>query len=204
MFPFHFRYWRLLVFATMFLAFSAQDSLTQVNIHKNRVRPKQTDTLQTKKPQIKTKQAKSQQTTMKHMKPQQTSMRSMKPQPTSTKEIKTQQPKARQIKTREGRVTQLTIGVKPTSFNGDCPAIFDFHCTIKVNHSPVKVDYEWVRSDGTKGEKQQVEIRNTSVTVSDIWKLGGAKQHLREWEMLHVISPKDMNSARCVINVNCR
>lgn len=184
MFPSHFRHLRLVVLAAIVLAFSSQVLLAQSDVRKMRVQTKQRDTLQTKPKHIKTQQTKT--------------------KPTNIRQIKTQQTKPKQIKTQEGKVTKLKIGVKPTSFNGHCPATFDFHCTITVNHSPATVEYEWVRSDGVKGPKARVEIRHGSVTVSDRWQLGEGKQHLREWEKVHIISPKDMNSPAAVVNVNCR
>ncbi|HUI31924.1 MAG TPA: hypothetical protein VLX91_17070 [Candidatus Acidoferrales bacterium] len=120
--------------------------------------------------------------------------------PVLKKKVPTRQP----AKTVQGRITKVEVGVKPASYTGHCPKTFDFHCTITVNHSPVTVEYEWVRSDGAKGPRAQVEIRHGSVTVSDRWELGEGKEHLREWEMVHIFSPKDMNSHKAVITLNCR
>jgi hypothetical protein len=189
MFRDHLRHLRFVMIAAIVLAFSSQVLLAQSHVLDKKMQTKQSDTLKTKTRPIKIRQVKT--------------------PSTKTPQPKAQPPKIKQIKkqpakTQEGRVTKLKIGVTPTSFNGPCPKTFDFHCTITVNHSPVTVEYEWVRSDGVKGPKEQVEIRHGSVTVSDRWQLGEAKQHLREWEKVHIISPKDMNSPAAVVNVNCR
>ncbi|HEY9167047.1 MAG TPA: hypothetical protein VIS48_12895 [Candidatus Kryptonia bacterium] len=165
---------RFALFTAIVLAFSSQVLFAQENVPEKRVQPKQTKTVQ------------------------------LKPQPAKTKQLKPKQTKNVPPKSQPGKITKLKIGVKPSLFNGHCPKTFDFHCTITVNHTPVTVEYEWLRSDGASGGKQRVEMRHTSVTVSDTWQLGEAKQHLREWEKVHIISPKDMNSPPAIIIVNCK
>ena len=101
-------------------------------------------------------------------------------------------------------VTRVSIVARPRVYNGPCPATIDFIGTIRVSRHPVMVTYQWVRSDGARGERQQVEIRSAGQGVTDRWTLGAGREHLRIWEQLHVLAPTGIVSPRQVVDVNCR
>jgi hypothetical protein len=103
-----------------------------------------------------------------------------------------------------GTVTKIEMMTRPKAFSGKCPANLRFTGVIHVSGQPVTVEYQWERSDGAKGPKKKIVIRNAGVGVNETWQLGGAGEHLTVSEKLHVLSPNEMVSSPGTVNVVCR
>lgn len=101
-------------------------------------------------------------------------------------------------------VTRVAIVARPKVYDGPCPANLQFTATIFVSRHPVKVTYEWIRSDGARSGRQEVVIRAAGQGVTDSWTLGGRRFHKTVWEQLHVLAPTGISSPRGVVRVNCR
>lgn len=101
-------------------------------------------------------------------------------------------------------VTEVRIVAKPRVYNGPCPATIDFIATIFVSRQPVKVEYQWERSDGAVGPRRQVVIRSAGQGVRESWTLGRGRERLQIWERLHVLAPTGISSPEQVVRVNCR
>ena len=104
----------------------------------------------------------------------------------------------------KGTVTRLAAIAKPANYTGKAPAKIQFVGTIFVKNPPVKVEYEWLRSDGATGERKTIEIRSAGEGVYDTWTLGEPKDQLHVWEKLHVISPVDKISGKAVSIIKCK
>src|SRR5438105_1477597 len=104
----------------------------------------------------------------------------------------------------EHTVTRVGIVANPRIFNGACPAQIRFTATIMVSRHPVAVSYQWERSDGASGRREQVQIRSAGQGVSTTWRLGAAGQHLTVWEKLHVLAPTGITSDSAPVRINCR
>jgi len=101
-------------------------------------------------------------------------------------------------------VDRVAIVVRPEVYNGPCPATIHFTGTIFVTRRPVRVTYEWERSDGAKSGRETVDIRSEGRGVGDTWTLGAGHGRYRVWEQLHVLAPTGIRSARGVARINCR
>ena len=104
----------------------------------------------------------------------------------------------------EHTVTRVGIVAKPKSYHGDCPTTIEWIATIHVSHHPVKVTYQWERSDGAHGQRQEVEINAAGMGVSDTWELGGPGMHKVVWERLHVLAPTGISSPEAHVKIECR
>ena len=100
-------------------------------------------------------------------------------------------------------VTKVVVIGKPSTYTGPCPAEIQFVGTIFVSEPPVTVEYEWERSDGARGERHRLEIRSAGQGVYETWKLGEPTKHMRVWERLHILSPRNMTSPHAVVTINC-
>ena len=105
---------------------------------------------------------------------------------------------------KKGTVTKVVAIAKPTSYKGTCPAEIQSVGTIFVKNPPVKVEYEWIRSDGAIGHREKIEIQSDGQGVYDTWTLGAPKQHMKIWEKVHVISPVNKTSAPAHADVHCQ
>jgi hypothetical protein len=101
-------------------------------------------------------------------------------------------------------VTGVGIVAKPRSYHGDCPATIEWIATIHVSHHPVRVTYQWERSDGAHGPRQEVEIDSAGRGVSDTWQLGGPGMHKVVWQRLHVLAPTGITSREERVKIECR
>lgn len=101
-------------------------------------------------------------------------------------------------------VTRVSIVAKPRSYVGPCPATLEFIATIHVSHHPVRVEYEWERSDGGRGRREVIEIRSAGQGVTDTWTLGRAGERRVVWERLHVLAPTGISSAEAHVRLDCR
>jgi hypothetical protein len=100
-------------------------------------------------------------------------------------------------------VTRVGIVAKPQAYNGHCPARIEFIATIHVSH-PSRVEYQWERSDGGRGQRESVDIHSAGQGVTDSWTLGGGNERLVVWERLHVLAPTGISSPQARVHVNCR
>ncbi len=73
-----------------------------------------------------------------------------------------------------------------------------------MSHHPAHVTYQWERSDGAHGPRQEVEIDSAGRGVSDTWELGGPGMHKVVWERLHVLAPTGISSPEARVKVECR
>jgi hypothetical protein len=103
----------------------------------------------------------------------------------------------------EHTVTRVGIVAKPKHYSGDCPTTIEWIATIHVSHHPVKVTYQWERSDGAHGQRQEVEINAAGMGVSDTWELGAAGQHKTVWQRLHVLAPTGISSPTAPVKIDC-
>jgi hypothetical protein len=101
-------------------------------------------------------------------------------------------------------VTRVGIVAKPKSYRGDCPTTIEWIATIHVSRHPARVTYQWERSDGAHGPRQEVEIDSAGRGVSDTWELGGPGMHKVVWERLHVLAPTGITSPEARVKVECR
>ncbi|HXS51694.1 MAG TPA: hypothetical protein VN782_04110 [Usitatibacter sp.] len=101
-------------------------------------------------------------------------------------------------------VTRVGIVAKPRSYTGPCPATLEFIATIHVSHHPVRVEYEWERSDGGRGRRETIEIRSAGQGVTDSWTLGRGGERRVVWERLHVLAPTGISSPEARVRVDCR
>ncbi len=102
-------------------------------------------------------------------------------------------------------VTHVAIVAKPKSYVGPCPASIEFVATIFVSHHPVRVEYEWERSDGARSGREVIDIRSAGRGVSTTWTLGGRPGERRVvWERLHVLAPTGISSPEARVRIDCR
>jgi len=104
----------------------------------------------------------------------------------------------------EHTVTRVGIVAKPKSYHGDCPTTIEWIATIHVSHHPAKVTYQWERSDGAHGPRQEVEIDSAGRGVSDTWQLGRPGMHEVVWQRLHVLAPTGISSPEARVKIECR
>ena len=101
-------------------------------------------------------------------------------------------------------VTRVGIVAKPRSYVGECPATLEFIATIHVSHHPVRVEYQWERSDGGRGRREVIEIRSAGQGVTDSWTLGRHGERRVVWERLHVLAPTGISSPEARVRLDCR
>lgn len=101
-------------------------------------------------------------------------------------------------------VTRVGIVAKPKSYTGTCPATLEFIATIHVSHHPVRVEYQWERSDGGRGRREVVEIRSAGQGITDSWTLGRNGERRVVWERLHVLAPTGISSPEARVRLDCR
>ena len=104
----------------------------------------------------------------------------------------------------EHTVTRVGIVAKPKSYHGDCPTTIEWIATIHVSHHPAKVTYQWERSDGAHGPRQEVESDSAGRGVSDTWQLGRPGMHEVVWQRLHVLAPTGISSPEARVKIECR
>jgi hypothetical protein len=103
------------------------------------------------------------------------------------------------------RVTLVENSVRPTKFVGKCPATLHWTAHLTVRNPPVKVQYQWLRSDSAKGPLKEILIRGTEAIIGgESWQLGGDKEHIIVWERLAVLEPNVLHSRAVAVNVTCR
>lgn len=100
-------------------------------------------------------------------------------------------------------VTHVSVGARPESYVGKCPAHLRFIATIVVSRSPVVVEYQWERSDGAQSAPQRIEVRGKGRGVTDSWELGAPHAPQQVWERLHVLAPNGVTSAPARVRVAC-
>jgi hypothetical protein len=100
-------------------------------------------------------------------------------------------------------VTRVGIVAKPRAYNGPCPASLEFIATIHVSRHPVRVEYQWERSDGGRGRRETIEIRSAGQGVTDTWTLGRGGERRVVWERLHVLAPTGISSPEARVRVDC-
>ncbi|HUJ00730.1 MAG TPA: hypothetical protein VLY46_10870 [Usitatibacter sp.] len=102
-------------------------------------------------------------------------------------------------------VTRVGIVAKPHSYSGPCPATIEFIATIHVSHHPVRVEYEWERSDGARSRREVIDIHAAGEGVSTTWTIGGHPGERRVvWERLHVLAPTGISSPEAHVRIDCR
>jgi hypothetical protein len=101
-------------------------------------------------------------------------------------------------------VTRVGAVAKPKSYRGPCPATIEFIGTIHVSRYPVRVEYQWERSDGGKGPREMVEIDSAGRGVTDRWTLGAGHDRMNVWERLHVLAPTGISSPPAHAHLDCR
>ena len=104
----------------------------------------------------------------------------------------------------EHTVTKVAIVAKPKSYVGACPAEITFVATIFVSHHPVKVRYQWERSDGARATPQDVEITSAARGVETTWNVGAPGKNLHIWEKLHVLAPTGIRSQLAAVDLSCK
>jgi hypothetical protein len=98
-------------------------------------------------------------------------------------------------------VTGVTASVTPPSYNGGCPATFQFTAKITAN-GPATVTYKWERSDGASSAPKTVVLTAAGVqVVTSSWTLSQAS--FSGWERLHVTAPNDVISNQAAFTLAC-
>lgn len=100
-------------------------------------------------------------------------------------------------------VTRVGLVVRPQAYSGSCPATFNFIGTIHVRH-PARVEYQWERSDGGRGQREVVDIRGAAQGVRETWTLGAPGERRTVWMRLHVLAPTGISSPTVRVRLNCR
>jgi hypothetical protein len=113
-----------------------------------------------------------------------------------------------------------TASAFPRTYAGNCPRSIEFVGHILVTVPGTRVDYQWERSNGTKGKVLHAQIgkplvpgaprdtmKSPNVTepvVSDKWYVGLPQEGGRFWEKLHILEPFDIVSPPALVDVECR
>jgi len=101
-------------------------------------------------------------------------------------------------------VTAVTAKVNIVSYQGRCPAKLVFTGTITTETVPkVPITYQWVRSDGSKGQRRTVKMTSTTEIVTDTWQLGRAGEQMRVWKKLQILAPTGITSNQVDATVLC-
>jgi hypothetical protein len=102
-------------------------------------------------------------------------------------------------------VVHIENSVRPESFSGKCPATLHWTAKLTVRNPPLKVRYQWLRSDSAQSPVKEILVRGTEGIVGgESWQLGGAKDRLIVWERLRVLSPNAVNSRAAAVKVMCK
>ena len=101
------------------------------------------------------------------------------------------------------RVT-ATLGVRPASYTGNCPALITFRGHITVSQ-PTTVQYKFIRSDNASAPVQTLNFpRAGTQEVTTTWQLGGpGLPTYSGWEAIQVISPVSVQSNRADFRIRC-
>jgi hypothetical protein len=101
------------------------------------------------------------------------------------------------------RVT-ATLGVKPPSYTGNCPALISFRGHIAVSQ-PTTVQYKFIRSDNAQAPVQTLNFPKAGTQeVTTTWQLGGAGLPTYSgWEAIQVISPVSVQSNKADFSIRC-
>lgn len=110
--------------------------------------------------------------------------------------------------------------VLPVTYVGNCPVPVEFIGHITASVPGTLVDYQWERSDGSKGKVLHAQIgkapiagavpdsaRRSNITEpipSDKWRLALPGKTGKYSETLHILTPFDIRSAPAVVTVACR
>jgi hypothetical protein len=113
-----------------------------------------------------------------------------------------------------------TASAFPRTYAGNCPRSIEFVGHILVTIPGTRVDYQWERSNGTKGKVLHAQIgqplppgaprdtmKSPNVTepvTSDRWFVGLPSEGGRFWEKLHILAPFDIYSPAALVDVECR
>jgi hypothetical protein len=113
-----------------------------------------------------------------------------------------------------------TASAFPRTYAGNCPRSIEFVGHILVTIPGTRVDYQWERSNGTKGKVLHAQIgkpvpagtprdtmKSPNVTepvTSDKWYVGLPSEGGRFWEKLHILAPFDIYSPPALVDVECR
>lgn len=98
-------------------------------------------------------------------------------------------------------VTNATISVNRSTYNGPCPNTFTTGSRITANGAGT-VKYRWERSDGTNSETRTIQFDaagEKAVTNFD-WQIPSSGNY---WMRLHVLEPNDLASNRGETTWNC-
>ena len=101
------------------------------------------------------------------------------------------------------RVT-ATLGVRPASYTGNCPALITFRGHITVSQ-PTTVQYKFIRSDNASAPVQTLNFpRAGTQEVTTTWQLGGpGLPTYSGWEAIQVISPVSVQSNKAEFRIRC-
>jgi hypothetical protein len=101
------------------------------------------------------------------------------------------------------RVT-ATMGVRPASYSGNCPALITFRGHITVSQ-PTTVQYKFIRSDNASAAVQTLNFpRAGTQEVTTTWQLGGpGLPTYSGWEAIQVISPVSGQSNKAEFRIRC-
>ena len=85
----------------------------------------------------------------------------------------------------------VNVGIQAVAldYDGPCPVVVRFQATIYLDRTPMKVQYYWERSDGSKTRPKSVELSANiapKLNVKDEWVVGVPGKSYRATDRLHV------------------
>ena len=83
--------------------------------------------------------------------------------------------------------------------SGGCPARVHFRGEIRT-FEPLRVTYEWLRSDGAHAAHTVTYSKPGQHPISDMWTLSG---RYAGWEQLVILEPKHLQTLKAKFSVNC-
>jgi hypothetical protein len=83
--------------------------------------------------------------------------------------------------------------------SGGCPARVHFRGEIRT-FEPLRVTYQWVRSDGAHSEHTVTFGKPGPHPISDLWTLSGTYSG---WQQLVIVEPKRLQTIKAKFSVNC-
>jgi hypothetical protein len=97
-----------------------------------------------------------------------------------------------------------TLGVRPASYTGNCPALISFRGHITVNQ-PTTARYKFIRSDNAEAPVQTLNFPKAGTQeVTTTWQLGGpGLPTYSGWEAIEVISPVSVQSNKANFSIRC-